>query len=396
MEQGADRVMNLSYLDEVVNEYKTLFKDKVEETNKKTILFLPTNGTGLGHMTRLLAIAKWVSKLNPEIQIVFFTTSYGYKEIKEEGFTVYYFPSRDLCTGEVISSVWNKALEKALRELATYYNPSCLVFDGTFPYLGIMMGISECDNIKKIWVKRGNNKIEDSEKVRKKEAYFDLIIEPGEVGIVAPDKEDYYYCNPIIYLSRQEILERKEARRLLEIPEGATAIYIQLGAGKINEIEDDINAIIQVVEQKGDVYIVVGESIIGKQLHLEGKHVKVIREYPNARYFNAFDVAFSAAGYNTFHELIYFSLPTIFIPNQATQKDSQVKRAEAAKNSGAAEVACNCEKQIIDTMFNQVLQNNQKMRKNANQLITNNGAEEVAQIILKTIGECYKRSDQNE
>ena len=55
--------------------------------------------------------------------------------------------------------------------------------------------------------------------------------------------------------------------------------------------------------------------MIGKRINITGERVRIIRDYPNSRFFKAFDFAIMAAGYNSFHEAIQFSLPTIFYPN---------------------------------------------------------------------------------
>ena len=49
----------------------------------------------------------------------------------------------------------------------------------------------------------------------------------------------------------------------------------------------------------------------------------VVRDFPLSRRFRAFDLAVSAAGYNSFHELLRFGVPTLFIPNQDTALDDQ-------------------------------------------------------------------------
>lgn len=49
----------------------------------------------------------------------------------------------------------------------------------------------------------------------------------------------------------------------------------------------------------------------------------------------AFDIAVSAAGYNSFNELMHFGVPTVFLP-QEKWADDQKGRAERAAGVGAA------------------------------------------------------------
>jgi UDP:flavonoid glycosyltransferase YjiC (YdhE family) len=66
--------------------------------------------------------------------------------------------------------------------------------------------------------------------------------------------------------------------------------------------------------------------------------VHVIREFPLSRRFRAFDLSVSACGYNSFHELLRFGIPTLFIPNQNTALDDQQGRVRWAADSGLARV----------------------------------------------------------
>ena len=49
------------------------------------------------------------------------------------------------------------------------------------------------------------------------------------------------------------------------------------------------------------------------------KRIRVLRDYPNSRYFKDFDFAM-ASGYNSFHEAVEARLPTIFFPNMKTEE----------------------------------------------------------------------------
>ena len=55
--------------------------------------------------------------------------------------------------------------------------------------------------------------------------------------------------------------------------------------------------------------------------------------YPMSRYFAAFDLAVSAAGYNAYHELIRFGVPALYVP-MPRQTDDQAARARYAEQAG--------------------------------------------------------------
>jgi UDP-N-acetylglucosamine:LPS N-acetylglucosamine transferase len=82
--------------------------------------------------------------------------------------------------------------------------------------------------------------------------------------------------------------------------------------------------------------LVVAESTIATEPlpPIPGAHV--IKVYPVSRYLRGFDLVISASGYNSFHELIGFGIPSVFVPNTSTGLDDQVARARFAAAAGAA------------------------------------------------------------
>ena len=51
-------------------------------------------------------------------------------------------------------------------------------------------------------------------------------------------------------------------------------------------------------------------------------------------YFRAFDASIQAGGYNSFHEMRTFGLPTLFYPNMNTGMDDQLARCNIAQTEG--------------------------------------------------------------
>jgi UDP-N-acetylglucosamine:LPS N-acetylglucosamine transferase len=355
------------------------------EKNKNCTLFVPTNGAGLGHLTRCLAIAKRLKKLDPNREIIFFSTSAAMNLILQEGFLGYHLPSKMVCPEYVKSGEWNLMFQEHLRMIIKIHQPNLLFFDGVYPYAGLITSMRETEGMKKVWMRRGLGKKVHPE-VNKKEKEFDMIIVPKELFIPQEEQKTgkHYYSDPIIYLEKSELLNRENLRRKWKVPENHKLVFVSLGAGNINNINLTISKILTALRKRKDIFIVISESIIGKRLQIpEQENLIIIRDYPISSYYNAFDLAITASGYNSFHELLFFNVPAIIIPNQMTKTDNQVARALSAEKAGAAMVIKNESIPEIEKAINMVLEpQKQLLMKNTTQkLIYKNGADDVANLL---------------
>lgn len=353
--------------------------------SNNAVLFMATNGAGLGHLTRSMAIAKRIRTINPDQEIVFLTTSVAVNILHKEGFMAYHIPPKTELPVEMTSAQWGDMLRANLEMLFSLYDIKIVVFDGAYPYAPFVQYIGARGELKKIWVKRGSEKPETIATRKEQEKYFDHIIIPSEAGQTSVQNDERHtIVNPIIFINRDELLSRGQVRRLFKVPEDKLFVYVQLGAGANYNLQDRLDIIFSALRKKGNIVIALGESIIGDTLQIYEEDVVVIKDYPNSKYFNGFDFVVSACGYNTFHELMYFGVPTLFMPTAETGVDDQLSRAMLGVKAGIAIALEDYDQkqieQAIDKLSNPV--ENQIMRENAKAFQFTNGAAEAAKYIL--------------
>ena len=305
---------------------------------RNCILLFPTNGVGFGHFTRLYAIAKELRSIDPDTEIIFFTPMPTLHVPYIDDFPTYHvagkYKFKDMPT-----SVWNGLIEEHLLMIMETHRPRMFIFDGAYPYRGMLNAIQRNDQMKRVWLRRGMFKAGSSIPVDSI-ACFDQIVHPGD-AVESTDEPaaehgvEMLNIPPIVLVKPDEMMEREVARNRLGLPLDAVVWYVQLGAGQINDIESEINLTLDAILDQGDHHVVVlGESLLGKRLDVQRRRVRILRDYPNGLYFKAFDYAVQAGGYNSFHEMRAIQMPTLFYPNLETGMDDQLARCQVAEKEG--------------------------------------------------------------
>jgi UDP:flavonoid glycosyltransferase YjiC (YdhE family) len=344
------------------------------------------NGGGLGHLNRALAIARRIARLQPAASIWFLTTSRMLEPVLREGFVPYYIPPRAAYGERISSEQWNRILFAQIRLLVEQHRPSALVYDGVWPYPGLVRSL-KAGSFKSATIilrlRHAHARLED---LSGRFTLFDHVIHPGEVGeteAAIPSPAEGlrpHRVAPILYYDPDELLPRSEARRRLALSAEHRVAYVQLGAGNMDDAVSWTGEVLSLLSRYPDIEVVLGESPIANHDLVPRTGVHRIEQYPNAYLFNAFDFAISAAGYNTVHELLFHGVPAILIPMERLT-DDQAGRARPAERAGAAmvvttraELAAALERMLeADTAA--------RLRASAHRLIPSNGAEAAAQII---------------
>ena len=356
---------------------------------RRSIILFPTNGVGFGHFTRMLALARKIRDESPDTEVVFFTTMPTLHILTEEGFPAYHVSGRSHFK-EMEAATWNTICEESLVNIFQIHRPVAFIFDGAFPYRGMLNSIKNRSDLLRIWMKRGQLRPGAKSIPIDSVQHFDLIIHPSD-GIDEQVESirgiESKPISPITLVSKHELLDRMVLRSRLGIPAESVLAYLQLGAGRINDIDSEIRITLDALLEYPEVHVIIGESMIGKRIEFKHERVRVLRDYPNSIYFNSFDFSIMASGYNSYHEAVRFGLPTICYPNLNTGKDNQVARARIAEEAGCMIVVKHRSKKTIKNAIEKIMDEDYRnlMRDGTKKLQSANGADEAAKDIISRI-----------
>ena len=352
------------------------------------VLFVSSNGGGMGHLTRLLAIAR---RLPADHEPVFLTMSTGLDAIARQGHWADHMPTAEAAGLE--PARWLGYLEARVVAAVRALRPAALVFDGTYAYRGLVDAIARFPQLFAVWSRRGMWRPVSAQRRRQAEEQlgaFDLVIEPGDLagevdrGLTAEQRDRVRLVEPIVFLDEEELLARDAARAELGIPAGATAALVNLGAGNINELDTVYEEIARALEQHPEIHLVAAQSLIARrQLPVDPARITPLQTYPLSRVLRAFDFCVAAPGYNSFHELLAHRVPTLFIPNEETLLDDQLARATWGSERGHCLTARAGDAAALRRSLGELLRADvrEELRRRCAALPPCEGAREAAEII---------------
>lgn len=301
------------------------------------VLFFTSNGIGLGHLSRCLAMAR---RLAAGIEPVFVSLSQAVHLVRELGYPCEHLPFHG--QQGLDESVWNRALRRTLVEVLAAWRPRVVVFDGNMPYGGLLAALADRADCWLVWSRRGLWRDGSGAVALEREAAFDMVLEPGELaaawdrGPTARSRERTRLVAPLRLLDEREALPRALAREALELPGDATIVLLQLGSGNNFDFRSVAQRCAGLLAERPNTVVVAVDSPIADFPLALPRTVLRRRAFPLARYLPAFDAAVSAVGYNAFHELLLGGVPSLLIPNENPMMDDQLLRARYAARRGLA------------------------------------------------------------
>lgn len=303
----------------------------------RRIVFYSDNGHGLGHITRLMAIAR---RLPADAVPIFFTMSESHDLVRQLGFPVEFVPSPTKLGLNRID--WDELFHVRLDRFIETFRPTAIVIDHVNPPQVFRRIAVDHPDVALVWSRRGLWSDDRNRRALLLHDVMDLVVEPMDIASPFDRGDtiqfrDVERVHPITFLDRSELVDRQQARRELGLPATGTAILLQLSADSPTALESVITLARDLLHAE-DPRITIYAPLHVLHRHTLGpvEGVRMTPVYPVSRCLNAFDGAISTAGYNSFHELVMAAVPTVFVERNTNSLDDQGLRARVAARAGAS------------------------------------------------------------
>ncbi|MCA9666928.1 MAG: hypothetical protein KC503_15120 [Myxococcales bacterium] len=352
--------------------------------SKLRIVSYAINGRGLGHLTRQLAILRWVRRLCAVLDVRcecwVLTTSEADTLARREGFCALKMPSKAMLRDADIAPTRYLCIARTwVLDVIASLQPDVLLVD-TFPggSFGELVAALELVPHRVLVRRRVKDSYSQDKSYNALMPLYSELIVPGEAGrpAIVDAQERGRHVAPILIREREELLPREQARAALGIEDERRAVYVTLGGGGYDSTSSMLLALVDALVPRG-WHVVVGAGPLYVGPERRGPHITWLERYTPVELLAGVDAAVSAGGYNAFHELMFAGVPTVFLP-QPRIADDQRARVEAAQRAGAGRVAASIDEvaELLDAPGCAAA---------ARALVETNGARDAATALLSRV-----------
>jgi hypothetical protein len=304
------------------------------------VLFVTDNGHGVGHLTRLLAVARQArGRFTP----VFLTLSEAYPVLRALGYPAEYLPSA--ARFGMKRADWQVLVGPRLVKVLRRLQPRLVVVDHVGPPGALIEARRRSQGMELIWSRRGLWREGRNRSRLELADAFDVIVEPGDLaapidrGATATRRRGVTAVPPITVVGADELVDRAVARAALGLPPDGRAVLIQLSDSdpeRLAALIGQAAAVVREVAGAEPIHLFAPQHVLHRDAlgPVVGVHLRAV--YPLARYLRAFDGVISTAGYNSYHEVVMSGVPAVFVARDSNSLDDQRRRAEFASLCGRA------------------------------------------------------------
>lgn len=283
-------------------------------------LLITSNGFGMGHLVRQLAISR-----NFEHATIM-TLSGAAPLALNNGAHLEYCPS--YTTPWISKRAWHRGyLEDRIICLAEEVQADVIVFDGVVPYIGLLNAMKKL-NLPSVWMRRGVWRSSAKTWPLKYSGLFDLVIEPGDIGKTrdkGPTK-NLESAHVGVITEAGGMLPREDAAKALGVDPDKKTLLINVGSTSGVDFSS--------VAFPNDWNVIATSDALGRARSTA--QIKTVSGlFPLHPYLSAVDLAITSVGYNAAHEFVACAVPTIVVPSD-NATDDQYARADAMVELGVS------------------------------------------------------------
>jgi UDP-N-acetylglucosamine--N-acetylmuramyl-(pentapeptide) pyrophosphoryl-undecaprenol N-acetylglucosamine transferase len=309
-----------------------------------SVVFYAINGRGLGHLTRLLAIARAARTLleaadvPADLEIV--TTSEA--SFIADDFPVYKLPSKTaVARAGAARDRYVQRAKLIVSNLVAAQSPDLLVLD-TVPY-GAFQEFSFLRSYARAtaYVYRHlDARSAASDLVQRHLELFDRILIPDDEaraeGYPVPRgaRRRVAFTGPVTGYEQAEAWDRARVRGYFGVEEGRRLVYVAAGGG--GDGRDALEALVRAVAGDERNVVLAGYGPLHRGGCVYAKNVIPLLEGNVSRIFGGVDAAVSAAGFNSYEELLAARVPTLFFAQDKglDRQDLRIERGLAGSLHG--------------------------------------------------------------
>jgi len=351
-------------------------------TGPPTVVLATTNGKGMGHLSRQLALAlASLGGMDP----VIFSLSSAVPVVNQYDMRAEFAPG--VLREQVPRRHWDAYLADRIVALIEEVGASAFVFDGVYPYDGVLRALRRMPEVPFIWSRRAMWQKGVGARALRYRRLFAAVLEPGDLASAGDvgrtsTLTDAQRLDPVTLVGHVPMLDRDRARVELGLDLSLPTVMVSLGSNRRTDLYAAYQRTVERFTEAGWQVAVTSSPIRGKGTPAGGP--KVISVFPLVRYLNAFDAAVSASGYNAVHELLYSALPTLLVPNSDAVTDDQPTRARVVAGTGLALAADPERPKEFDAALDRLLDKRVRERLIAacRELPTTTGATEAARAVI--------------
>jgi len=301
-----------------------------------TVVLATTNGKGMGHLSRQLALAlASLGGMDP----VIFSLSSAVPVVGQYGMRAEWAPGSQ--RRQVPRRHWDAYLADRITTLIAETNASAFVFDGVYPYDGVLRALRRLPDVPFIWSRRAMWQKGVGARALRYRRLFAAVVEPGDLASAGDVGRTVYLqdarrVGPVTLVGQVPQLSREEAVAELELDPDRPHLLLTLGNSKRSDLYAAHQRTVERFTAAGWQVVITSSPLRGRSAAPTAAGPKLVTVFPLVKYLRAFDAAVSASGYNAVHELLYSAVPTLLVPNADAVTDDQRTRARIVANTGLA------------------------------------------------------------